>query len=74
MNNKNEDVYVFPTTFPQRQIWFIHQINKESPAYNIPFAYDINGDLNVAVLENAVTKLSQDMRRFVLFLVKLMTV
>ena len=57
MNNKNEDVYVFPTTFPQRQIWFIHQINKESPAYNIPFAYDINGDLNVAVLENAVNEI-----------------
>ncbi len=57
MTSNNEDVYVFPTTYPQKQIWFLNQLNQESPAYNIPFAYDIEGQLNVAAIHKAINEI-----------------
>jgi len=51
-----EDVYVFPTTYPQKQIWFLYQLNPESPAYNIPFAYNVEGELNVCAIHKAVNE------------------
>jgi len=53
----NEDVYVFPTTYPQRQIWFLNQLDQDSPAYNIPFAYDIEGNLDVSAIHNAINEI-----------------
>jgi len=52
-----EEVYVFPTTYPQKQIWFINQLNQDSPAYNIPFAYDIKGDLDVSAIQQAINEI-----------------
>jgi len=57
VTTKNDDVYVFPTTYPQKQIWFLNQLDQESPAYNIPFAYDIEGELNVIALHNALNEI-----------------
>ncbi len=57
MSSNIEDVYVFPATYPQKQIWFINQLNQDSPAYNIPFAYDIKGDLNVEALKDAINEI-----------------
>ena len=53
----NEDVYVFPTTYAQKQIWFINQLNEESSAYNIPLAYDISGELNTNALIKAINEI-----------------
>jgi len=53
----NEDVYVFPTTYPQKQIWFINQLNKESPAYNIPFAYDVDGELDIPAIQKTINEI-----------------
>ncbi|VAW67872.1 Polyketide synthase modules and related proteins, partial [hydrothermal vent metagenome] len=57
MTNNIEDVYVFPTTYPQRQIWFLYQLNPENPAYNIPFAYDVEGELNVFAIDKAINEI-----------------
>ncbi len=57
MTSTNEDVYVFPTTYPQKQIWFLNQLNQESPAYNIPFAYDVEGELNVPAMHRAINEI-----------------
>ena len=57
MTSNIEDVYVFPTTYPQKQIWFINQLNQDSPAYNIPFAYDIEGDLNTPAMQRAINEI-----------------
>lgn len=57
MNSNIDDVYVFPTTYPQKQIWFLNQLNQDSPAYNIPFAYDIEGQLNVPAMHKAVNEI-----------------
>ncbi len=57
MTTDIEEVYVFPTTYPQKQIWFINQLNQDSPAYNIPFAYDIKGDLDVSAIQQAINEI-----------------
>jgi amino acid adenylation domain-containing protein len=54
---KSEDIYVFPATYPQQQIWFLFQLDPESGAYNIPFAYDIDGPFNVDALKNSVNEI-----------------
>ncbi|HED34639.1 MAG TPA: amino acid adenylation domain-containing protein [Gammaproteobacteria bacterium] len=52
-----DEVYVFPTTYPQKQIWFINQLNQDSPAYNIPFAYDVKGNLDMPALQRAINEM-----------------
>lgn len=53
----DEEVYVFPTTYPQQQLWFLNQLSPDSPAYNIPFAYDINGDVSHEALGRAINEI-----------------
>ncbi len=39
-----------PTSFGQRRLWFLHQLNPVSPAYHIPAALEIEGDLDIGAL------------------------
>jgi len=53
----SEEVYVFPTTYPQQQIWFLCQLDPESAAYNIPFAYDVDGAFNITALTDSINEI-----------------
>ncbi|WP_404791163.1 amino acid adenylation domain-containing protein [Altericista sp. CCNU0014] len=44
----------FPLSFAQERLWFLHQFEPESTAYNIPLAISIQGQLNVAALEQSL--------------------
>lgn len=55
--NPEEEVYVFPTTYPQQQLWFLNQLSPDSPAYNIPFAYDITGNIDASALGSAINEI-----------------
>jgi FkbH-like protein len=46
-----------PLSFSQERLWFIHQMEPESCAYNVPCALRIVGDLNAPALEAAVNAL-----------------
>ncbi|MFI5801201.1 condensation domain-containing protein, partial [Streptomyces sp. NPDC051677] len=38
----------------QEPLWFLHQLDRDSPAYNEPVAYTLRGDLDVPALEEAL--------------------
>lgn len=46
-----------PLSFAQQRMWFLHQLDPESPAYNMPAALELRGELNVEVFELALVKL-----------------
>ncbi|MFD1152379.1 condensation domain-containing protein, partial [Saccharothrix hoggarensis] len=48
----------FPVTHGQRGLWFIQQMDPESPAYNDGEAFRLTGDLDVAALTAAVERLT----------------
>ncbi|MEW5931561.1 MAG: amino acid adenylation domain-containing protein, partial [Gemmatimonadota bacterium] len=46
-----------PLSFAQQRLWFIHQLEPRSPAYNIPSPLRLRGRLRPGVLERALTEL-----------------
>lgn len=42
-----------PLSFSQQRMWFLHRLDPESPAYNMPFAMQLIGPLNRMALEHA---------------------
>ena len=53
----SDDVYIFPTSYAQRRLWFLDQFDRGSPYYNIPTAIRITGPLDVQVLEDALNEI-----------------
>ena len=53
---KNE-VFVFPTSFAQQRLWFVHQWEPGTPLYNIPCSFRLTGRLDVAALEQSFNEL-----------------
>jgi hypothetical protein len=51
-----EDVYVFPLSFAQQRLWFFQQMYPESPAYNMPVALRLRGELEVGPLHAALNE------------------
>jgi amino acid adenylation domain-containing protein len=54
-----EDVFVFPLSFAQQRLWFLQQMNLQSPAYNMPVASRLLGRLDVKGLEQALNEIVQ---------------
>jgi amino acid adenylation domain-containing protein len=48
-----------PLSFAQQRLWFLHQLDTESPAYNIPFAVRLKGSLDATALEHTLTELTR---------------
>lgn len=46
-----------PLSFSQERLWFIHQMEPENCAYNLPCALRISGELNADALEAALNAL-----------------
>ena len=46
-----------PLSFAQRRLWFLHQLDPDGFAYNIPTALRLTGRLHVNVLERSVNEI-----------------
>ena len=56
-NTVSEDVFVFPLSFAQQRLWFVHQMDPASSAYNMPMAFRLSGRLDVEALEWALNEI-----------------
>ena len=54
-----EKKMIYPLSITQRQFWLIHQLVPDSPAYNIPYGFRIQGNLDIAALEISLNKIVQ---------------
>lgn len=57
IKSKVPEVYAFPASYPQRQLWFLSNAYPDSSAYNIPFAFEIEGDFNYNFFVKAINKI-----------------
>jgi non-ribosomal peptide synthetase component F len=46
-----DEVFVFPLSFAQQRLWFLHQMDPSSAAYNMPLAFRLSGRLEVEALQ-----------------------
>ncbi|MEM7350389.1 MAG: amino acid adenylation domain-containing protein, partial [Acidobacteriota bacterium] len=48
-----------PLTFAQQRLWFLDQLEPGNPAYNMPLALDVRGDLDLAALYSCLVALAE---------------
>src|SRR5690349_3421398 len=46
-----------PLSFAQQRIWFLDQLEPESPLYNIHMGVELSGPLNVSVLQRSIAEI-----------------
>ena len=51
---QNREQAHFALSPGQERLWFIHQLQPESPVYNLSFAIRIQGPLNITALESSL--------------------
>ena len=52
-----EGGWVFPLSFAQRRLWFLHQLEPANTFYNLPLAVPFNVPVNSAVLERSINEI-----------------
>jgi len=59
LEDSAEEVFLFPLSFAQQRLWFLQQMNPQSPVYNVPVASRLLGKLNVKAIEQALNEIVQ---------------
>ncbi|HKG81282.1 MAG TPA: condensation domain-containing protein, partial [Pyrinomonadaceae bacterium] len=55
--SRREEAASYPLSFAQYRLWFLHQLEPQSVAYNLPVAIRLKGRLDVQSLERALSEL-----------------
>jgi len=56
---KRQDCQNIPLSFSQQRLWFIDQLYHGSSFYNIPIAFHVQGNLDIAALEQSLNEIIQ---------------
>jgi aspartate racemase len=51
----NRDAWIFPTSFAQRRLWFMDQVDPGTALYNVPIGFRVRGRLDAGLLERSFT-------------------
>jgi amino acid adenylation domain-containing protein len=51
------DSFVFPTSFAQQRLWFLDQLEPNSPLYNLPVALRLRGPLKRGALQQSLNEI-----------------
>jgi amino acid adenylation domain-containing protein len=51
----SDERFVFPTSFAQRRLWFVDQLEPESARYGVPMALGLSGTLDYSALQRALS-------------------
>jgi amino acid adenylation domain-containing protein len=54
-----ETISEYPLSFAQQRLWFLDRLEPGNPAYNIAFGVRLQGELNVALLEQSLQAVVQ---------------
>lgn len=54
-----QDGELFPLSFAQQRLWFLEQLNTNTPLYNVPLALRLAGKINLDVLYRALRAIVQ---------------
>src|SRR5262245_65881169 len=46
-----------PLSFSQQRLWFVSQVDPETPLYNVPEAIELKGQLNLVALEQSLNEI-----------------
>lgn len=55
--NTVTDIFAFPASYAQQQLWFLHMVDPDSAVYNIPFAFRLKGIVNKDALEKSINEI-----------------
>lgn len=50
------EVFVFPCSFAQRRLWFLHQLEPATPVYNIVAPMQVSGPLDITALNQSLNE------------------
>ncbi len=56
---KRDDVFIFPASFSQQQLWVLDQLDPGSAYYNLPIAYRLEGVLDLPALQASLEEIVQ---------------
>ncbi|HEX2269642.1 MAG TPA: condensation domain-containing protein, partial [Pyrinomonadaceae bacterium] len=59
LEEASADVFIFPASFAQQRLWFLHQLDKQSPVYHIAAVLHFTGLLDVKALERSLGEIVQ---------------
>jgi amino acid adenylation domain-containing protein len=55
--SEETEVFVFPASFAQARLWFLHQLAPENPFYNVGCAIRLTGNLNYSALQQTFNQI-----------------
>jgi amino acid adenylation domain-containing protein len=57
LHQKTASLKTYPTSFAQQRLWFLHQLEPDSPAYHLPCVIQLTGALSISALTQALNEI-----------------